>query len=178
MLHSAGRSTLVVVDAQERLLPAIRGAEAAVARVGLLVEAARVLGVPVVATEQYPQGLGTTAPPLADAIPPAERFAKTAFSAAAEPGFLDRLGGRPDAVVCGFEAHVCVLQTALGLLAAGLRVSVVADACGSRAQSDAERAFDRLARAGVVVATAEMVVFEWLGRAGTPEFRHLLRHLK
>jgi nicotinamidase-related amidase len=173
MLLSAASSALLIVDAQTRLLPAVRDGAAALSRVRLLLQAARELGVPALATEQYPRGLGPTADALADFLPAADRFEKISFSAVREPGFLDRLGDRPQAVVCGFEAHVCVLQTAVGLLDAGRTVAVVADAVGSRDPRNAERALDRLARAGAWVVTSEMVVFEWMERAGTPAFKRL-----
>jgi len=178
MLLSAARSALLIVDAQTRLLPAVRDAAAALSRVRLLLEAARELGVPALATEQYPRGLGPTADALADLLPADARMEKISFSAVRETGFLDRLGGRPEVVVCGFEAHVCVLQTCADLLEAGRAVAVVADAVGSRDPRNAERALDRLSRAGAQVVTAEMVVFEWMRRAGTPEFKRLSRLIR
>ncbi|HZH27144.1 MAG TPA: isochorismatase family protein [Azospirillaceae bacterium] len=178
MLIAAERSVLLVVDVQERLAPAIHGGEAATRAIEVLMRAAARLEVPRLVTEQYPAGLGATVPALAALTAPHERMEKIHFSAVAEPEFLARLGPRPDVVVCGFEAHVCVLQTTLGLLASGRRVCVVADGVSSRRPADAAAGLRRMAAAGAEVVTAEMVVFEWLRRAGTPEFKDLLRLIK
>lgn len=183
-LVERGRSLLVVIDAQERLMPAIVGGEAALGRIGLLVSAAARLGVPVVATEQHPAGLGPTVPALAARLrgldPPARIVPKLHFCAWAEPAVRDAVAaaGRDQAVLCGFEAHVCVLQSALAMRADGRPVFVVADAVGSRDPASRSAALDRLARAGVVPVTAEMVVFEWLAHAATTEFRDLLGEIK
>jgi nicotinamidase-related amidase len=176
MLLRADRSSLIVVDLQERLLPGIDGAEACLERCGLLINAARALAVPIVASEQYPEGLGHTVEPIARLLDGVPVLAKVHFSCADEPLIRARLAGlgREVAVICGTEAHVCVLQTALGLVDAGWEVAVVADATASRRVLDRDRALERLARAGVLVVTSEMVVFEWLGRADTPAFRELI----
>jgi nicotinamidase-related amidase len=171
-LHDRTADALVLVDLQARLLPAIVRGKAVVRRARLLARAAKALGVPVVLTEQTPGKLGPTVPPLADAT---DRVAvKTRFDASREPALADALEERTRAVVAGAEAHVCVLQTCLGLLARGHAVTVVADAVGSRRAEDKAAALDRLAAAGVTVATSEMIVFEWLETADDPAFRELL----
>ncbi len=150
MLLSARRSILLVVDVQERLAPAIDGGEAATARAGIMVLAARRLGVPVLASEQYPRGLGPTVPALRTLLEPGEVVEKIHFSLAHEPGFVERIRGldRPQVVVCGMEAHVCVLQSALGLLAAGFEVYLAADATGSRLPENRRIALDRMRAEG------------------------------
>ncbi|MDE3069600.1 MAG: isochorismatase family protein [Acidobacteriota bacterium] len=160
------RAALVVVDVQEAFRPYERFDAVARASAKLL-EGARILGVPRVVTEQYPKGLGPTAPEvgLTDEVP----VTKTVFSAARAEGF--ELGGASQAILCGIETHVCVAQTALDLLEAGLEVQVIADAVGSRHASDHERALVRLEGAGAVVSTVEAALFELLGAAGTPEFK-------
>lgn len=175
MLLDAQRSALVVVDVQERLAPAMDGGAAVEARCSVLMRAAARLDVPVVVSEQYPKGLGPTVPALAALTPPGAVIAKTAFSCMGEPAFAARISalGRDQFIVCGIEAHVCVLQTALALAAAGQQVAVVEDAVGSRRPSDKAAALRRLDRAGVTIVTSEMAVFEWLGRAGTPAFKDL-----
>jgi nicotinamidase-related amidase len=143
--------------------------------------AARRLGVPLLVTEQYPRGIGPTVPELAALATPAETVEKIDFACTAEPTVRDRLGllaPRRQAVLCGIEAHVCVLQSALGLAAAGWSVTVVEDAVSSRRAADRDAGLRRLAAAGVTVATVEMVMFEWLGRAGTDAFRDLLKLIK
>ena len=150
--------------------------EPVVRRCATLMTAARRLGVPILVSEQYPKGLGATVPELAALASPAETVAKLAFSGAAEPALaarIDALAPRRQAVVCGIEAHVCVLQTALGLAARGFDVAVATDATSSRKPEDRDVAPRRLAAAGVTPVTTEMVVFEWLARAGTPAFREL-----
>jgi nicotinamidase-related amidase len=174
-----GRAALVLIDLQARLLPAIAHNEHVLARALRLVEAARLLEVPVLATEHCPDRIGGTVPALAERLRPSEIHAKRAFSAAALDGFTALLqGGRDQLVLAGTEAHVCVLQTALGLRARGAEVVVVADAVGSRAASDLEYGLARLARSGVEVVTSEMVLFEWLGHADDPAFRAVHRLLR
>ncbi len=167
-------STLVAIDLQTRMMGAIDGAEAVVAEAKRLIGAAEILGVPMVFTEQNPAGLGTTLQDLGARAP----LAKMHFEACAEPGFLRALDPAHTAVLTGCEAHVCVLQTALGLLANGRRVAVVADATGSRRAANKALALDRLARAGAQIVSAEMVIFEWLESAEHPRFRDVLRLVK
>jgi nicotinamidase-related amidase len=147
---------------------------------GNLLQAAGKLGIPTTASEQYPQGLGPTVPELAALVPAGRTFAKMEFSCAANPGLraeLDR-AGRRQVVLAGIEAHVCVLQTALELRAAGYAVAVVADAVASRRPASRETALARMAAAGVVPVTTEMVLFEWLRSAADPEFRALSRLIR
>ncbi len=163
-------SLLLLIDLQERLMPAIDGGAAVLANARRLLDAARLLGVPVLATEQNPRGLGVTVPSLAGA----PTVAKTTFDALRAPGVLDRLPERLVPVVAGCEAHVCVLQTVLGLLGAGRRAFVVADAVGSRRADSREAALRRMERHGAEVVTTEMAVFEWLGTSEHPRFRDAL----
>lgn len=160
------RAALIVVDVQEgfRSYPTFASVADACAK---LVRAARILELPRLASEQYPKGLGATAPEVG--LEDERRIEKTVFSAARAEGF--DLEGRDQAIVCGIEAHVCVSQTVHDLLAQGLEVHVPADAVGSRHQIDYERGLERLERAGAVVTTVEAALFELLERAGTPEFK-------
>jgi nicotinamidase-related amidase len=170
-------SVLMLIDFQEKLVPAIEGGEQTVVQAARLAEAARILDVPVVATEQIPERLGPTVGALrggvAVIIPKAtfDACRDRAVSAAVPPS-------RGTVVLTGCEAHVCVLQTAFGLLQAGSRVAVVRDAVGSRRPESKEAALQRLAQAGVDIVTAEMVMFEWLGTADRPEFRKVLPLIK
>lgn len=176
----AYHSGLLVVDMQARLVPALAEPEAVVARIGVLLQVAAGLGVPMLLTEQYPRGLGHTVNEVAARAPQAEILEKLYFSAAREPAFATRVKAldRDMLVVCGAETHVCVLQTCADLLRLGYRVCVVADACGSRRGEDKERALARLDRLGAQVVTSEMVVFEWLEKAGTDTFREVSRLIK
>lgn len=180
MLMAAERSVLLVVDVQERLAPAIHAIEDVVAKVRLLLEAAAKLGVPVLASEQYPQGLGPTLSSVACLLPDRAIFPKLSFSCAGEPVFCDRLAalGRDQVIVCGIETHVCVLQTAVDVMAGGRACFVAADAVGSRRVENRDLALTRLRDAGGDIVSSEMVVFEWLRRAGTPLFREVSRMVR
>lgn len=175
-LLRADRSMLLVVDVQARLVPAIHEGAAVVRRVVWLVRLAQALGIPVAATEQYPQGLGPTVPEVATLLPAGAIGSKVEFSCAAA-GCLDVLPGadRPQVVVAGIEAHVCVLQSAFGLAAQGREVFVVADAVGSRDPANRALALERMGRSGIGIVSGEMAGFEWLERAGTERFRALSR---
>ena len=181
MLLCADASLLFVVDIQDRLLPAMADPGLVEAGASRLMRAARRLGVPLLVSEQYPKGIGPTVSALAALATPEEIFEKIHFSCAAEPAIraqLSLMGPRRQAVLCGIEAHVCVLQSALGLSALGWQVSVVADAVGSRRDGDRNVALARLEAAGITIVTTEMVLFEWLGRAGTDAFKDLLKLIK
>jgi nicotinamidase-related amidase len=177
-------SLVVVVDVQERLVAAMP--EAAVARLIantlILIEAARVLCVPVMASEQYRKGLGATVAPLSNALRAigVEPVDKVTFDAAGEPRIADAIAAiAPRAVViAGVEAHVCVFQTARGLAERGLDVRVVADAVASRREENRVLGLALCERAGAIAMPAEAVVFDWLGRAGTDEFRTLSKLLR
>lgn len=176
MLMNADRSVLLMIDLQERLAPAIHQFAEVQRHNDWLLGVARRLGVPVAATVQYPRGLGAMIPELAGRIEPEHIVEKIHFSAAAE-GCLDGLAAlaRPQVVLTGTETHVCVLQTALGLLAAGKEVYVVAEAVGSRRPEDKALALERLRQEGCRIVSREMVAFEWLQRAGTEVFREVSR---
>lgn len=182
MLLDRARSILVIVDVQEKLLPAISGSGRLLGRLNLLLEAARTLGVPVLVTEQYPKGLGPTVEPLRRNLPAGTMtMEKTSFSCSAAPGFRDRLAatGRDQVVIAGIEAHVCVMQTAIELAADPARpVFVVADAVSSRRPEDARSALDRMRAAGIAILPAESTVFEWLRDAAHPVFKALQPALK
>jgi nicotinamidase-related amidase len=159
-------AALVVVDVQEGFRPYDSFARVA-ASCAKLLAAARILDVPALVSEQYPKGLGHSAPELG--LQDERRIEKTVFSAVRADGF--DLHDRDQVIVCGIEAHVCVSQTVHDLLERGVEVHVPADATGSRHEIDYQRALERLERAGAVVSTVEGSLFELLGRAGTPEFK-------
>jgi nicotinamidase-related amidase len=170
-------SALLLIDFQSRLMPAITDGAAAVANARRLLDAARLLDVPVVVTEQYAKGLGGTVPEL---LPDRQEsvFHKTSFDACRMPDFLGRLPQHRALVVAGCETHVCVLQTALGLIDAGRRVFLVRDAVASRRAESKEAAIRRLERHGAEIVTTEMVIFEWVERVEHPRFREALALVK
>lgn len=175
---------LMVVDMQERLLPAIHESARVVARARVLIQAAKILGLPIVWTEQYKKGLGETDPAIAEAIGDAARpMEKMAFGCLGDAAICkatDELAamGRKQIILCGIETHVCVLQTALKALEAGATVFIAEDATGSRRASDRETALRRLAQAGAVPATVEMLIMEALVVAGGEIFKAILPLLK
>jgi nicotinamidase-related amidase len=177
VLLTAEGSVLLLIDLQQRLMPVIHDGGAVVARAVRLAEAARLVDVPVRATEQNPAGLGPTVAPLADY--PQATMSKTSFSAVGDPGFSSLLpAGTSEIVVAGCEAHVCVLQTVISLLASGHRVILAADATGSRHPADLAFALDRARQHGAEVVTSEMVLFEWLRDSRHPKFREVHRLLR
>jgi len=180
MLIEAATSALMLIDAQSRLLPAMDDGAMRLERCRALLEGARQLAIPIVASEQYPEGLGPTVPALAALLPPGQIFAKRRFAAGTDPAIAAALQGlgRPQFVLCGMEAHVCVLQTALDLHRLRLRPIVVADAVAARRPESLTLALDRLRANGVEVVSTEMVLFEWLGEAGTADFKALLPLIK
>lgn len=180
MLISRKDSLLLVVDIQEKLAPAIFEADEITRNSVRLLEAARLLGIPAFVSEHYVQGLGHSVPAIRNAAVDARIFEKIHFSCAAEPGVLEMLRstGKTQVILTGSETHVCVLQSALGLLAEGFKVFLVADAASSRTPANRDAAFDRMRNAGGQVVTSEMVLFEWLEKGGTDEFRQLLQLIK
>lgn len=176
MLIRAAESALIVIDVQERLLPAMQAPARTIRNTRLLLDAARECGVPVLVTEQYRKGLGATVPEIVAAAAGATVIAKMHFSCMEEPDFAAAFRGlaRRQAVLVGMEAHVCVVQTAASLLEQGYEVFVVSDATASRTLESEAACRTRMTASGAHVVTTEMVVFEWLGRAGTPAFKRLL----
>ena len=174
------RAGLIVLDVQERLLPAIFEKERVVQNALRLLRGAGILQVPVFATEQYRKGLGPTVPEVAAAIPAFAPMEKLAFSACGAASFLPALESKQisQAILCGIEAHVCVSQTCLDLLDRGFRVFVATDAISSRTPENYRVGVDRMRAAGAVVVSTEMVLFELLERAGTDEFKQILKLVK
>lgn len=178
MLINRRDSSLLIIDFQARLLPHIADGAAVLGHARWLAAVARRLGVPVVFTEQNRDKLGATDPALlAEAGEGARTVGKMHFSAVAD-GCLagTETDRRPQVVVCGMEAHVCVQQTALALRWQGKQVFLVAEAAGSRKPADRQLAIDRMQDHGIEIVSREMVAFEWLERAGTDEFREISRN--
>jgi nicotinamidase-related amidase len=165
-LLTRDRTALIVVDVQQGFRP-YASFEAVAGACATLLEAARILGLHTLVSEQYPKGLGHSAPELG--LKDEQLVEKTVFSAARAEGF--DLAGSEQAIVCGIETHVCVSQTVHDLLADGIEVHVPADAVGSRHEIDYECGLERMVGAGAVLSTVETALFELLERAGTPEFK-------
>ncbi|MFA4928335.1 MAG: isochorismatase family protein [Patulibacter sp.] len=164
------RAVLVVIDVQTAFRPVIEDFARIAARSARMVQGARALGIPILVTEQYPDGLGTTVPEIADVLPDdAPRLPKTVFSATRAPGF--HLSGRDQVLLVGIEAHVCVQATALDLRRQGLLVHVATDAVGSRTAEDRAAGLGRVSAAGAVLGTTESMLLELLGDARSPQFK-------
>ena len=175
------RAVLVVVDLQEKLLPAIDAKERVLANGLLLIRAARELEMPLVLTTQYEKGLGPTVPDVLAEAPGVSAVDKVAFGCFGSAEFLARLSGFPrrdQLLVAGIESHICVAQTVLGALAKGYHVHVAADAVGARRPENREVGLRRMERAGAVLSSAEMAVYELLGRSDGAAFKRLLPYLR
>lgn len=167
---------LVVVDVQEKLLPVIPDREKLTQRIRQLLQAAALFEIPLHCSEQYPKGLGATVPELAELLPASKE--KLRFSAAECLGWetaANTIDSRTRIVLTGIEAHICVQQTALDLLAAGYRVIIPVDAIASRNQLDWEIAIKRMENSGACITTTQSILFEWCEVAGTAEFKQISR---
>ncbi|MBC6497800.1 MAG: isochorismatase family protein [Alphaproteobacteria bacterium GM7ARS4] len=175
-------SCLILVDIQEKLLPVMADSEGVVKNAALLCALARSLDIPIIASQQYPQGLGETHASLRPYIETSSmRIDKVTFSAAASPDFLGALcrhEARKQLVIVGIEAHICVLQTALDLLRRGYQCFVVVDGVSSRKKASVDVALSRLQQQGCSAVTTEMVLFEWLQKAGTPLFKEISQKIR
>ena len=175
------RTVVLVVDLQEKLAPAIAERDRVVRNSLLLLRLARVLGLPVVLTTQYANGLGPTLPEVLAEAPRVVPLDKVSFGCFADSAFLSRLRsleGRDQLLVAGIEAHICVAQTVLGALEAGYQVHVAGDAVGSRTEANREVGLARMERAGALLSSAEMASYELLARSDTAAFKAMLPHFK
>ncbi|PIE20365.1 MAG: hydrolase [Neptuniibacter caesariensis] len=173
MLIEADKSALLLVDVQEKLLPGVFENEKLVASCKWLIGVAQLMNVPVLGSEQYPQGVGPTVTELRELLPEDDFIGKTHFSCADAPECSARIEalGREQIVICGMESHVCVMQTALRLHAQGKQVYVVTDAISARNPVDTNAAIERMREEGIKMVTREMVGFEWIGRSDAPQFK-------
>jgi nicotinamidase-related amidase len=163
------RTALVVIDVQEAFAKAVERFDEVAQQTAILVRGARVLGLPVLVTEQYPRGLGDTVPVVQEALDGVERIPKTVFSAARADGF--DLAGRDQVLVCGVETHVCVNQTVHDLLAGGVETHVAIDAVSSRTAANREPGLRKMEESGAILTSVETALFELLGAAGSDEFK-------
>ncbi|CDZ79035.1 Vibriobactin-specific isochorismatase [Legionella massiliensis] len=175
MLLERDKSCLLLIDVQEKLTPHVQNSQALVARCQWTLRLAKELGVSILVSEQYPSGLGSTVEPLRGFAPAEDSIEKVQFSCFRSPSFKQKLQPlqKKQMVLIGIETHVCVLQTALDLVQAGYEVFAVVDAVASRSELDYKYGLKRMKQEGVHLVTSEMVFFEWVGQAGTPEFKAL-----
>jgi nicotinamidase-related amidase len=171
------RLAIVIVDMQEKLLPAMADGAAILRQHGILIQGAQALKLPIIATEQYPKGLGPTVPELKPLLPAGTTWEKTSFSCFGSAPFAEffRSGAVNQLVVAGIETHVCVQQTVLDALERGLEVFILADAVGSRSPANRETALALMRQAGAIVTSTESFLFDCLRDASHPEFRTISR---
>jgi nicotinamidase-related amidase len=181
-LCEAAASQLVIIDFQQRLAAAMpdQPRKQALHYTGLLANAARLLDIPLTYTEQYPAGLGNTDATLATHLTGDTAIEKTCFSCAADDDFKARIANqhRHQVILCGMEAHVCILQTALQLQQLGYQIFVVEDGVCSRHKRHFKNALARLRQAGIIITNTESVIFEWLRDAAHPKFKSLARLIR
>lgn len=178
---NAQQCALVVIDIQEKLLPPIHEKERLVRNSQLLIRLANILSFPIIATTQYAKGLGKIVSEIASLLPGVEPLDKLEFGCFGNGEFCSsvaRLRGRNTLLLCGMETHICVLQTALGALNQGHIVHVAADAVSSRTELNWKLGLNRMRDAGAVISSTEMMIYELLGRSGSPEFKEMLKYLK
>lgn len=175
MLLNREDSLLLLIDVQEKLAPLVQNSEEFIAHCEWILKLARKVSVPVLVSEQYPQGLGATLKQFHPYFTEEECIDKVHFSCMGEPRYVDCLQKyrKKQLILIGIETHVCVLQTALEMRREGFTVFVVVDAVSSRGKDDMKYGLQRMQQEGVYLLTAEMVFFEWLRQAGTAEFKAL-----
>lgn len=180
MRVTAEDSLCLVIDVQEKLLPAMDAGEATLSRIHRLIDGLKILGLPFLLSEQYPKGLGPTVPSVKERLADVPVMAKVAFSCCDDPALLEALlaSGRKNIIVCGVEAHVCVQQTVVDLAALEFRPVVVADCVTSRRADDRALALERVRSEGAVVTGSESLLFELTRTAGTDTFKAISRLVK
>src|SRR5690349_739068 len=172
---------LAVIDIQEKLLPSMWEKERMARNSQLLIRMAKALNVPVLVSTQYAKGLGSTIPEIASVLPDISVIDKLEFGCFGNEAYcsaVNKMADRNTLLLCGMETHICVLQTALGALNQGLNVHVAADAVSSRTELNWKLGLNRMQAAGAVVSSTEMMIYELLGKSGTPAFKEMLKHLK
>jgi nicotinamidase-related amidase len=175
MLLDKNESILLLIDVQEKLVPAVLKSKSLIAQCEWMLRLAKKMEVPILVSEQYPKGLGATVSPLNSYIHQQECIDKVAFSCMSDETYVEHLQKfhKKQTILIGIEAHVCVMQTALELKQHDFDVFVVVNAVSSRSELDYKYGLKRMRQEGVHLVTAEMVFFEWLKKAGTPQFKEL-----
>lgn len=179
-LLDRGDSLFLVIDIQERLADVMSVKDQVIKNTCRIIELARMIGIPIVVTEQYPKGLGRTVPEVQTALSQYQPVEKTAFNCCAEPGFMDeiRRHGKKKIIISGMETHICVLQTSVGLIREGFVPHVVSDAVCSRTKQNWRTGLEFMRDFGAVITGTETVLFQLLGKAGTEEFKAVSKMIK
>jgi nicotinamidase-related amidase len=178
---NAGECMLAVIDIQQKLLPPIWQNERLVRNSQLLIRLANILSIPILATTQYAKGLGQIVPEIASLLPGVEPVDKLEFGCFGNGAFCSLVSaktGRNTLLLCGMETHICVMQTALGALNHGMNVHVAADAVSSRTELNWNLGLKRMRDAGAVISSTEMMMYELMGKSGTPAFKEMLKYIR
>ncbi len=168
---------LLVIDIQERLIPVIHQHEEVIHNANILLKGMEILGVPVIVTEQYPKGLGNTCKEILLGED-AKVMEKITFSCLANDYIKESVQSKKQIIICGVEAHICVLKTALDLLDEGYQVHLITDAVSSRKKENKQVAIERMKQSGVFISSTEMILFQLLDKAGTEEFKLISKLIK
>lgn len=168
---------LLVIDIQERLIPVIHQYEEVIRNANILLKGMEILGVPVIVTEQYPKGLGNTCKEILLGED-AKVMEKITFSCLANDYIKESVQSKKQIIICGVEAHICVLKTALDLLDEGYQVHLITDAVSSRKKENKQVAIERMKQSGVFISSTEMILFQLLDKAGTDEFKLISKLIK
>lgn len=179
-MFSQKNTLLIIVDMQERLLGKIENAAQLTGNALILIESCKILNLPVIFTEQYPEGIGPTSPGLLPSLGNCPKISKRTFSCCRERLFMDAIEkiARKQILIAGIETHICVMQTALDLMQKGYKVQIAADAVGSRAPANRETGLNRIRAAGAEITSVESAVFELLETSECPEFKRILPFIK
>lgn len=173
------KAVLMVIDIQERLVPAMSDGEQVIGKTNILISMAKSFGIPIIVTEQYPKGLGKTVPELSINLGDAPTFEKITFSACTAKVISSLMKlGRKKVIITGMETHVCVFQTVRDLINHGYQVFVVGDAVCSRTRGNYQNGLSQMSLMGAVVTNTETVFFDLMKAAGTPQFRELSKLIK
>ena len=174
---SSDSAVTVIVDVQEKLIPHIWEKEKIIRNIQILIKGMKILDVPILLTEQYPEGLGKTIPRIKDLFSDVSPISKMSFDCSANKNFMDRINGlnRKQILLCGIETHICIYQTAIGLKSEGYEVQVVADSVSSRIEGNKEIALQRMRDLEIGITSMETVLFELLKTAEGKEFKEILR---
>lgn len=174
------KTALIIVDIQEKFKPAIFEIERVIDNTKKVIEGARILGIPIIVTEQYPKGLGKTVNAIQASLGDFRPIEKLSFSCFGEKKFLDELEklNVTDLIILGIEAHVCITKTILDAIARGYRVHLVTDAISSRSESNLKIAIERAKQVGAFLASSEMILFQLMDSAGTEEFKRISKIIR
>jgi nicotinamidase-related amidase len=171
-------TALIIIDIQEKFLPVIKNINEIIENTIKLIKSFQILKIPIIVTEQYPNGLGKTIDKIRNALRDYKPIEKISFNCFDNEDFFNILKNKKNLVICGIESHVCVTQTSIDGISKGFTVHLIKDAVSSRKESDFAVAIERAKQEGALISSTEMIIFQLLGKAGTEEFKEIIRIIK